>query len=270
MGATKALQAGRQLAATLLLTTLLCGCVIIPVPVPGETYERYMAREDRTFIELGKTSRQQVLAALGSPTALSTRHALWVYTIEEYLSTGWEICALVVVPPDAGGDCPKKIKGRQKHRFLALRFDTAGIVEHREIIVLEDGECDETGFCWNIGPAFRTVNGLWQPPDWHCAVHLYSGNARIEGMVETTAGKRYELLLTRDNFQIVLLQREEPTIDLIFDDGARKRTAIPCDRASAHFVQVDRKASGYRVRRVPEHGGRLNIIRKETLVATNF
>ena len=73
-----------------------------------------------------------------------------------------------------------------------------------------------------------------------------------------------------DNFHIVLLQRWEPDIVILFDDGSEQRVPVPCDTASAHFVKIVRKASGYRVWQVSEVEGRQVVVNRQSLIAVNF
>lgn len=260
----------------IVLMLLLSACIIIPVPVPviGETQDSYLQKEDIGFIEIRKSSRTDILAKLGSPTALSAEPPIWVYSIEQYLATAWDICAFVIFPlgvaMELGAVCPTESERSQKHSFLEVQFDDAGIVTGLNIDSLDDGACSKFGFCWDEQPTFLTANGSKVAPDWNCAVHLYTVGSPISAKLEIIGPKEFDLSLSKESFHIVLLQRWEPDIVILFDDGSRRRLPVACDTASAHFVQIDKAKSGYRVWQVPEVEGRKVVINKQSLLAVNF
>lgn len=266
---SKATLAARVRWIGIILAPLLSGCVIIPVPLVGETYESYMDRKDRSFIEAGETNRQEVLEYLGSPTALSAGRGIWVYSIKDYLSMGWALCVMVLITPE-GGACPTEFEGEEKSQFLEIEFDDAGIVSGRRVTSLATGECSKSGFCWDDQPAFVTVSGDRVKPDYHCAVHFYSADVPISAKLELPGTKAFDLSLNIRNFQVVLLQRREAQIVIRFDDGSNQKMLIPCGEVSANFVHISRKKGRYRVWLVPEFEGRPVIINKPRMIAINF
>jgi hypothetical protein len=255
---------------TLALVSFASGCVILPIPIPSETHLEFMDRKDGSFIEAGKSSRDDVLDNLGSPTVLSSEPSIWIYSIKEYQSTGWQVCGAAIGPSGGGAGCPTEFEGREKYSFLEIQFDSSGIVTHRQVSSLAIGECTEAGFCWDGLPAFLATRGVRVPPAWHCAVHLYTTNAAISANLEIMGPEEFDLSLTNKDFQLVLLQSWEPDIVISFDDGSKKRLPVPCDKESAHFMQIDRGASAYNMRWVPEYEGRRVVINKQTLTRVNF
>jgi hypothetical protein len=256
---------------TLALAPFASGCVILPIPIPSETHLEYMDRKAGSFIEVGKSSRDDVLDNLGSPTVLSSERSIWIYSIREYESTGWRVCGAVIGPGGgAGAGCPTEFVGREKYSFLEIQFDSSRIVTHRQISSLSIGECTEAGFCWDGLPAFLATRGGRASPAWHCAVHLYTPNAAISAKLEIMGSEEFDLSLTDNDFQLVLLQPWQPDIVISFDDGSKKRAPVSCDKESAHFVRIDRGASAYNMRSVPEHEGRRVVINKQTLTRVNF
>ena len=260
----------KSIGITLTLLTFASGCVILPIPVPSETHLDFMGKEAIDFIEVGKSSRNDVLDNLGSPTVLSNEPSIWIYSMREYLSTRWRTCVAIFSPTGAEAGCSKANEGKEKYSFLEIHFDSSRIVTHRQISSLAFGECTETGFCWNGLPAFRASRGAQVAAAKYCAVHIFTPDTAISAKLNFDASDEFDLSLTNDDFQLVLLQRWQPHIDISFDDGSRKRIRVPCDKKSTHFVKIDRGSFTYNVRLVPEHDGRRVVIGKRTLTRVNF
>jgi hypothetical protein len=251
---------------TLTLLPFVSGCVILPIPVPSETHLDFMGREAVDFIEVGKSSRNDVLDNLGSPTVLSNEPSIWIYSMREYLSTRWRTCGGIISPTGAAeAGCSKANEGKEKYTFLEIQFDSSRIVTHRQISSLAFGECTETSFCWNGLPAFRATQGAQDSAPNYCAVHIFTPNTAISAKLKMDASDEFDLSLTNDDFQLILLQRWQPHIDISFDDGSKKRVRVPCGKESAHFVKIDKGAFAYNVRLVPEHDGRRVVIGKRML-----
>ena len=255
---------------TLTLLPFASGCVVLPIPVPSETHLEFMGREAVDFIEVGKSSRNDVLDNLGSPTVLSIEPSVWIYSMREYLSTRWRACGAIIGPTGVEGGCSKASEGKEKYSFLEIQFDSSRIVINRQISSLDIGECTEVGFCWNGLPTFRATRGAQVASPNYCAAHIYTPNTAISTKVKINVSDEFDLSLTNNDFQLILLQRRQPLIVFSFDDGSKKRVRVPCDTESAHFVQIDRGTFAYNVRLVPEHDGRRVVIGKRTLTRVNF
>ena len=261
----------RYIGIALTLLFFASGCVIVPIPVPSETRLEFMDREAIGFIEVGKSSRDDVLDNLGSPTVLSIEPSIWIYSMREYLSTRWRACGAIIAPvAGGGGACGKASEGKEKYSFLEIQFDSSRIVTHRQISSLAIGECTEAGFCWNGLPAFGATRGAQVASPNYCAAHIYTPNTAISAKVKINVSEEFDLSLTNNDFQLILLQRRQPLIVFLFDDGSKKRVRVPCDTESAHFVKIDRGTFAYNVRLVPEHDGRPVVISKRTLTRVNF
>ena len=141
---------------------------------------------------------------------------------------------------------------------------------HRQIVSLIGPECTEAGFCWNGSPFFRTTRGALVAAINYCAVHLYTSDTAISATLKLEGSDKFDLSMNDDDFQLALLQHRQSEIDISFDDGSEKHLRVPCQTASAHFVRIDRGASAYSMRFVPEHEGRRVVINKQTLTRVNF
>jgi len=256
----------------LALLPFASGCVILPVPVPSKTHLEFMDREAVDFIEVGKSSRDDVLDNLGSPTMLSVEPSIWIYSIREYLSTRWRACGVIIGPGDGAAGCSKATDGKEKYSFLEIRFDSSRIVTHRQIYSLAIGECTEAGFCWSWNGlrAFRAKRGAQVASANHCAVHFYTPDTAISAKLKIDGSDEFDLSLTNNDFQLVQLQRGQPPFVISFDDGSKKHVRVPCYKESGHFVQIDRGMFAYNVRLVPEHDGRRVVISKRTMTRVNF
>ena len=259
-----------HIGITLTLLTFASGCVILPIPVPSETRLEFIDKEAVGFIEVGKSSRDDVLDNLGSPTVLSVKPSIWIYSMREYLSTRWRVCHVIASPYGVGSGCSKANEGKERYSFLEIQFDSSRIVSHRQISSLAIGECTEAGFCWNGLPAFRATRGAQVASPSYCAAHIYTPNTAISAKVKINVTDEFDLSLTTNDFQLILLQRRQPLIVFSFDDGSKKHVRVPCDTKSAHFVRIDRGTFAYNVRLMPEHDGRRVVISNRTLTRVNF
>jgi len=259
-----------HIGMTLTFLLFASGCVILPDQVPSETRLKFMYKDAVGFIEVGKSSRDDVLHNLGSPTLLSAKPSIWIYSMREYLSTRWRVCHVIASPYGVGSGCSKASEGKERYSFLEIQFDSSRIVTHRQISSLAIGECTEAGFCWNGLPAFRATRGARIASVNHCAAHIYTPNTAISAKLKINASDEFNLSLTNNDFQLILLQRQQPLIVFSFDDGSKKRVRVPCDTESAHFVRIDREMLAYNVRLVPEHDGRRVVIGKRTMTRVNF
>lgn len=253
---------------TLTLLPFASGCIVLPIPIPSQSHQEFMGREAVDFVEVGKSSRDDVLEHLGSPTVLSAEPSIWIYSMREYLSMRWRTCVGVA---GYGGGCFKPSKGKEKYSFLEIRFDSSRVVTHRQFVSLASGECTESGFCWNGLPSFRTTRSAQVSAVNYCAVHFYTPNTAISAQLSLGGSDAFDLSMTNNNFQLALLQRRgRPNIGISFEDGSKKNIYVPCDTGSAHFVQIRRGTSAYKARLVPEHVGRPVIISRLALTRVNF
>ena len=93
-----------------LCTFLLAGCVFIPLP-----YEKPFGEEPVEFIEIGSTTREEVILKLGQPDVVARNQTLFVYAAER----------VVLVYGGLGGGGGK---GRA-HWYLVIEFYGDGTVE---------------------------------------------------------------------------------------------------------------------------------------------
>lgn len=261
---------GLKVLTVLGLLALSSGCIVVPVPEPGETHVVYIEKSHKKRIQVGESTQNDVLDVLGSPTSIAVNPSIWMYSVNEYLSTGWELCVAFFIYGGFDGGCPGDFPGEERYSFMEIRFNDDRVVSQRRIQSLAAGECTATGFCWDGRPAFRAVRGVRKGPVWHCAVHLFTPNQEILAELDVGGAKQFDLALTRDDFQILLLQSWEPEFTLSFVDGSTRRVAVPCARNAANFLVVFEEAATYHVSWVPEDRGRLAVMNKQTLTRVNF
>jgi hypothetical protein len=74
----------------MLSAVLLTGCVgiVLPVPSAGKTYGKVITRKQVSFIDPGKTTREEVIAHLGDQFRASPRLPALAYSWEKP-ATGW-------------------------------------------------------------------------------------------------------------------------------------------------------------------------------------
>jgi hypothetical protein len=228
-----------------------------------------MDKNAANFLEVGKTSQDDVLDELGAPTFLSDELSLWIYFVKHYLPTGWRICAAAVTPSGAGAGCPTEYVARNKLSLLEIQFDSSRSVADWKLVNLKDPECTEAGFCWNGAPLFRTAQGVVAKTSDLCAIHFYTSEPAITATLKLEGIDEFELSMTSNDYQ-PLLKHGQPEVRVSFDDGSERLLRVPCQLQSAHFVQLSRGTSAYEMRYVSEHEGRRAVIGKQSLTRLNF
>jgi hypothetical protein len=114
------------LLLTLVIVAVSCSsCVIIPIPTPGRVAgdsRGHLRDEALAFLQVGRTTRAEVLLNLGEPERAWREQRLFVYywETEPFWIAG-------VVYPAAGGAAPV----RWRVHFLLLEFDEAGLLKRR-------------------------------------------------------------------------------------------------------------------------------------------
>jgi len=117
-----------------LLTVLLSGCVILPVPVERSAGPKPESRtniEDKppTGIVVGQTTRTQVLLMLGVPDGRGWDDAWFTYaSVAERGGLHWYYIAVVGLGYGGGGTTGGPIDNWDTSRRLTVRFDANGVV----------------------------------------------------------------------------------------------------------------------------------------------
>lgn len=113
--------------AALLPALALAGCLAVPVPL-GEGYVsagREVTDRQQARLAPGSTTRAEVLAVLGEPSATWDEEGIVVYD--------WDRVRMVVLWVLAGaGRAAGGVLELPEHHLLLLRFDAAGVLRRIE------------------------------------------------------------------------------------------------------------------------------------------
>ena len=103
-----------------LVACLLSGCIILPIPMGGNTGAQKGIDEGTvSFIRLGSTNREDVVLRLGSPDD-TIGGSTFIYRIEKY---GWGNFGIILLPTEAMGYGVRKLQ-----TALVIEFDENSVV----------------------------------------------------------------------------------------------------------------------------------------------
>ena len=138
----------RAIGAVTVLSVLLGGCVIIPFPSIPEA--KPFQDEEIGFVEVGKTTRQEVNAKLGQPQVSRADGSLVAYGEARAVAS-----LLGAVYMGSG-----QIMPIETFHYVIVRYDADDVVTAFDIVRDRDG-CTSDGIC--IEAAFKTVEarGWW-------------------------------------------------------------------------------------------------------------
>jgi outer membrane protein assembly factor BamE (lipoprotein component of BamABCDE complex) len=106
------------------LVLMLMACLYGCVPMPPQTIQTMIPKEDLSFLEKGQTTKDEVRASLGIPQQTNETDSEWVYELRTVLSGRWGYC--VAIPPGYGG-CGVS-DGEVALRLLRIDFNDSGVV----------------------------------------------------------------------------------------------------------------------------------------------
>jgi len=107
-----------QVFATL-LAVWLAGCAT-PTPIPGAS------RDLLKFLQIGKTTREEVLLKLGQPSASFEHEKIFTYRVGEDIKQGFYVVT------------PKAVMPWQQVRYsLVLVFDEGGILQKQNLVTVD-------------------------------------------------------------------------------------------------------------------------------------
>lgn len=113
-----------RLAVPAVLCVSACGCVWLPGnyrPANGAMRpEEKVGDSDRKLVHPGRSTRENVVSALGPPTQLTPDDRHYVYTY--YVAKGWWIWPIWLV-----------FQPEEDARYLHLAFDDAGVLTHYKV-----------------------------------------------------------------------------------------------------------------------------------------
>ncbi len=128
--------------AGMLVVPFLAGCIAVPIPLVPDPHP-YPAAE-LAYLEVGRTTRDDVLAQHGSP--YKELGPWWIFYASRY-EVGFRVCAASM-----GGEVGCDLVDRElKTYFLAVKFDASDVVEGFEVFSEDFNGCKKSGICCNDG-----------------------------------------------------------------------------------------------------------------------
>jgi len=128
----------RSVALGFTLCVAISGCALpyVSERVPPSDYDRDIDLQTRLHLEVGKTTRKDVLVALGGPDEVLDNEHVFIY--EAKTTEGawlWNLLIIFAVP--GGGGAWKGPIGAEGAEFwgrrLVINFDNAGVVTSYDI-----------------------------------------------------------------------------------------------------------------------------------------
>lgn len=120
------------------VTLVLAGCIPVPVPVPSAKDPVPYTATDLSFIQLGATTRDDLLTALGPPMLWRRDGRLAIYGSVQ--KTGVQAAWILFPVP-----VPVGLDAREIVHHLVIYLDSDGLVERFEVI--EAGGCTSDKIC---------------------------------------------------------------------------------------------------------------------------
>jgi hypothetical protein len=158
-----------RLISVLSLLAVLPACIAIPIGLGGE---EPFSDEKIDFIEIGKTTKEEIAAAFEQPVQFQDGN-IWLY-VKAREEAEW---AYVWLIPDN----PEGTMGDVDFRYLVITFDDNGVVTDYETSSSEGSGCNRSGVCSIRGVDHmlvapeeegQMVKRVDLPPD-RCAVYVY-------------------------------------------------------------------------------------------------
>ena len=107
------------------LVIFLHGCVPLPpVPLPDKLIQEMISEERLTFLDVGRTTKEEVRATLGIPYKINEDDTEWVYELRTVESSRWAWC-IIQSDPDIP-DCTKY--GKRAKYLLRINFNDADVI----------------------------------------------------------------------------------------------------------------------------------------------
>ncbi len=131
------------------LALLLHGCIVIPVP--PKMLEEYIPKDSLSFLEVGLTTKDEVVEKLAEPASTFSNGSKWIYRTNLRETGRWAGCLLIEVD----GDIPCDVGGSHTYGLLDLDFDDRGVLSDWELSYAESGTetCTKQGVC--VFPVYR-------------------------------------------------------------------------------------------------------------------
>ncbi len=129
------------------LALLLHGCIAIPVP--PKMLEEYIPKGSLSFLEVGLTTKDEVVEKLTEPTSSFSNGSKWIYRTNVRETGRTAGCSFIVED-----DCYVGL-GSHTYGLLDLDFDDRGVLSDWELSYAESGTetCTKQGVC--VFPVYR-------------------------------------------------------------------------------------------------------------------
>jgi hypothetical protein len=126
--------------ACLVAVVSISGCV--GVPLPSITLEEYIPEDSLSFLDVGLTTKDEVIEKLAEPASTYSNGSKWIYRANLRATNRWAACVYMVF--DMG--CERASLSR-KYGLLGLDFDDRGVLSDWELSYAEFGYCSKEGVC---------------------------------------------------------------------------------------------------------------------------
>jgi len=125
--------------ACLVVVVCISGCV--GVPLPSKTLAEYIPEDSLSFLDVGFTTKDEVIEKLAEPASTFSNGSKWIYRANLRETNRWAACIYVVF------DAACEVAGlSRKFGLLGLDFDDRGVLSDWELSYAESGYCKE-GVC---------------------------------------------------------------------------------------------------------------------------
>ncbi len=214
----------------LLCVFLLTGCIAIPLP-----FERPFREETAQFIEVGSTTREEVILTLGKPDVVARNETLFVYAAERATGYLW-------VEPG------RETVGRG-YWYLVIEFDQDSTVEGHEIVTSYLDvcwgiciPCAENGICIVssskvvlIAPEEEDKNAkkFRVNPD-KCSIYIYRSEWGKRWWSPISLNGRYAGLNYHKGY---FLWEADPGQIVVSSGSASGEVTFPCEAGKTYFVR---------------------------------
>ena len=113
------------------LALLLHGC--IGVPLPSKMLEEYIPEDSLSFLDVGLTTKDEVIEKLAEPASTFSNGSKWIYQANLRETNRWAWCGYAVVHAACGVD------DDSEHGVLGLDFDDRGVLSDWELSYAQFG-----------------------------------------------------------------------------------------------------------------------------------
>jgi hypothetical protein len=190
------------------LALSLHGCIAIPVP--SKMLEEYIPKDSLSFLEVGLTTKDEVVEKLAEPASTFSNGSKWIYRTNVRETGRTAGCSFIVHE-----DCYVGF-GSHTYGLLDLDFDDRGVLSDWELLDAEYSRCSKEGVCV-LGTLGESDIMVFAPESTDlaakrfdvsgndCAIYLHASELRpsttmrvqIENVFDTWLRRSWETYLYR-------------------------------------------------------------------------